>query len=147
MEKFLEEVDWQFCLSRGCDANYTKLRELCKGSRQKPCKRLTFTDCQRKNPEELKEYREYRKRYREERFGQYRRNQSGTGGFGAKGVVRDKDQTELGSEFGGFLGYEKKASSRHGSRSKAKAAGKMEDGFDYSNYARMGETAKRKRVS
>lgn len=56
MEKFLDEVDWQFCLFKGCDQNYFKLRELCKGSKKKPCKKLTFTDCQRKNPEQLAEY-------------------------------------------------------------------------------------------
>ena len=69
MEQFLETVDFQFCLFKGCDSNYIKLRELCKGSKKKPCKRQTFTDCARKNPEELKEFNEYKKRYREERFG------------------------------------------------------------------------------
>ena len=78
MEKFLDTVDFQFCLFKGCDSNYIKLRELCKGSKKKPCKIKTFTDCARKNPEELKEYNEYKKRYREERWGQ----QSKGKGFG-----------------------------------------------------------------
>lgn len=58
MEKFLEEVDFQFCLFKGCDPNYAKLRELCKGCKKKPCPKLTFTDCARKTPEELKEFNE-----------------------------------------------------------------------------------------
>ena len=59
MSKFLTEVD----------SNYVKLRDLCKGSKKKPCKRLTFTDCARKNPQELIEFNEYKKRLREERYG------------------------------------------------------------------------------
>lgn len=58
MEKFLEEVDFQFCLFKGCDPNYIKMRELCKGSKKKPCKKKTFIDCARKSPEELKEFNE-----------------------------------------------------------------------------------------
>ena len=54
MEKFLDEVDWNFCLAKTCDANYAKLREFCKNCKRKPCKTGTFTDCARKTPDELK---------------------------------------------------------------------------------------------
>jgi hypothetical protein len=48
----MEQVDYQFCVVKDCDANFGKLRELCKGQ-SRPPKRKTFVDCQRKLPGEM----------------------------------------------------------------------------------------------
>jgi len=62
-EEFLEKTDYQFCIVKDCDPNFSKLRLLSKGFIRPP-KRKTFTDCQRKDAEELKEYYEVKKRYK-----------------------------------------------------------------------------------
>ena len=54
LKKFMEEVDYSFCLVSNCDTNYRKLRDLTKGIK-KAVKRKTFTDCARKTPDEVKE--------------------------------------------------------------------------------------------
>ena len=67
LKRFLEQVDYCFCLVSNCDSNYRRLRDLTKGVK-KALKRKTFTDCARKTPEEVRELYEYKKNYSKEHF-------------------------------------------------------------------------------
>lgn len=64
-ETLLIDADYSFCIFKDCDSKYEKLREYLRGIK-KPCKKGTFTDCQRKSPEEMKEFYEKKKRYKKE---------------------------------------------------------------------------------